>query len=132
MAEIEIGILDRQCLDRRLPNRALLAADGAREALRGSRGIGHKLLHLFLNRNDCSGCERLVAQHRDQATIRFRPRQCDAKADHRTAIFERHTRGTMREFEHMCDRPLACEARRYRSLPLITNVEPHTSQRSKP
>ena len=27
MAEIEIGILDRQCLDRRLPNRATLAAE---------------------------------------------------------------------------------------------------------
>jgi transposase len=27
MAEIEIGILDRQCLDRRLPNRAALVAD---------------------------------------------------------------------------------------------------------
>lgn len=27
MAEIEIGILDRQCLDRRLPNRAVLAAE---------------------------------------------------------------------------------------------------------
>lgn len=29
MAEIEIGILDRQCLDRRLPTRALLAAEVA-------------------------------------------------------------------------------------------------------
>jgi hypothetical protein len=29
MAEIEIGILDRQCLDRRLPNRTLLAAEVA-------------------------------------------------------------------------------------------------------
>jgi hypothetical protein len=29
MAEIEIGILDRQCLDRRLPNRTLLAVEGA-------------------------------------------------------------------------------------------------------
>ena len=27
MAEIEIGILDRQCLDRRLPNRTLLTAE---------------------------------------------------------------------------------------------------------
>jgi hypothetical protein len=29
MAEIEIGILDRRCLDRRLPNRTLLAAEVA-------------------------------------------------------------------------------------------------------
>lgn len=29
MAEMEIGILDRQCLDRRLPNRALLVAEVA-------------------------------------------------------------------------------------------------------
>jgi DDE superfamily endonuclease len=29
MAEIEIGVLDRQCLDRRLPNRTLLAAEVA-------------------------------------------------------------------------------------------------------
>jgi hypothetical protein len=27
MAEIEIGILDRQCLDRRLPNRTALVAE---------------------------------------------------------------------------------------------------------
>jgi hypothetical protein len=27
MAEIEIGILDRQCLNRRLPNRASLVAE---------------------------------------------------------------------------------------------------------
>jgi hypothetical protein len=27
MAEIEIGILDRQCLDRRLPDRTLLARE---------------------------------------------------------------------------------------------------------
>jgi len=37
MAEIEIGILDRQCLDRRLPDRATLAAEVNAWQLRRNR-----------------------------------------------------------------------------------------------
>jgi hypothetical protein len=41
MAEIEIGILDRQCLNRRLPTRALLAAEvAAWEQRRNAEGRG--------------------------------------------------------------------------------------------
>jgi len=41
MAEIEIGILDRQCLDRRLPTRPLLAAEvAAWEQRRNAEGRG--------------------------------------------------------------------------------------------
>lgn len=41
MAEIEIGILDRQCLDRRLPNRTLLAAEvAAWQQRRNAEGRG--------------------------------------------------------------------------------------------
>lgn len=41
MAEIEIGILDRQCLDRRLPNRILLAAEvAAWQQRRNAEGCG--------------------------------------------------------------------------------------------
>lgn len=43
MAEIEIGILDRQCLDRRLPNRALLVAEvAAWQQRRNAEGCGIK------------------------------------------------------------------------------------------
>jgi len=41
MAEIEIGILDRQCLDRRLPTQSLLAAEvAAWEQRRNAEGCG--------------------------------------------------------------------------------------------
>ncbi len=41
MAEIEIGILDRQCLDRRLPNRTLLVAEvAAWQQRRNAEGRG--------------------------------------------------------------------------------------------
>jgi DDE superfamily endonuclease len=41
MAEIEIGILDRQCLDRRLPDRTLLVAEvAAWQQRRNAEGRG--------------------------------------------------------------------------------------------
>lgn len=50
MAEIEIGILDRQCLDRRLPDRATIAAEVA--AWQARRNTEHRCIEWSFTRQD--------------------------------------------------------------------------------
>ena len=58
MAEIEIGILDRQCLDRRLPNRILLAAEVA--AWQQRRNAEHRSIAWTFTRQDA---DRKMGRH---------------------------------------------------------------------
>lgn len=58
MAEIEIGILDRQCLDRRLPTRPLLAAEVA--AWEQRRNAERRRIAWALTRQDA---DRKMGQH---------------------------------------------------------------------
>ena len=50
MAEIEIGILDRQCLDRRLPDRATITAEVA--AWQARRNAEHRSIEWSFTRQD--------------------------------------------------------------------------------
>jgi hypothetical protein len=50
MAEIEIGILDRQCLDRRLPDRTLLAREV--DAWQRRRNDERRCIHWTFSRQD--------------------------------------------------------------------------------
>ena len=58
MAEIEIGILDRQCLDRRLPNRATLGAEV--DAWQARRNAEHRGIEWAFTRQDA---DRKMARH---------------------------------------------------------------------
>ena len=58
MAEIEIGILDRQCLRRRLPNRATLGAEVA--AWQQRRNTAHRTIEWTFTRQDA---DRKLARH---------------------------------------------------------------------
>lgn len=58
MAEIEIGILDRQCLDRRLPDRATLAAEVA--AWQQRRNIERRCIEWTFTAQDA---DRKLARH---------------------------------------------------------------------
>lgn len=58
MAEIEIGILDRQCLDRRLPDRATIAAEVA--AWQQRRNAEHRCIDWSFTVQDA---DRKLGQH---------------------------------------------------------------------
>jgi hypothetical protein len=58
MAEIEIGILDRQCLDRRLPDRAVLAIEV--DAWQRRRNDEHRCIEWSFSRQDA---DRKMARH---------------------------------------------------------------------
>jgi hypothetical protein len=58
MAEIEIGILDRQCLDRRLPNRATLVAEV--DAWQQSRNDDQRGIAWSFTRQDA---DKIMARH---------------------------------------------------------------------
>jgi len=58
MAEIEIGVLDRQCLDRHLPNRATMVAEVA--AWQQRRNAERRGIEWTFTRQDA---DRKLARH---------------------------------------------------------------------